>query len=81
MNIQERNEKLNRIIDLEKEIAAIKQELEGRPIHVKVPLRVFFFENPKFRNLEDFSDDKLKELVEWLENELAAKITISVPWW
>lgn len=76
MNIQERSEKLNRITELEKEIAAIKQELEGRPTHVKVPLKAFYLD--RYPNLENVDDQTMQRLVLWLEAEIVDNLFISV---
>ncbi len=78
MNIQERNEKLNQIAKLEKEVAALKQELEGRPTHVKIPLSSFRLD--RYQNLESADDLTIQRIVSWLELDVVDNLVISVQW-
>lgn len=79
MIIQERTEIQNRIEVMEKEVAALKLQLEGRPTHVKIPLSVFRFDDPRFIDLDKLEDVKIIEIVAYLENEIADKLIIYVP--
>lgn len=76
MTIQERTEIQNRIVAMEKEMAALKLQLEERPTHVKVPLNAFHLDG--YPDLQSTDDLTLKRLVSWLETEVAENLFISV---
>lgn len=76
MTIQERTEIQNRIEEMEKEMAALKLQLDGRPTHVKVPLNAFHLD--RYPDLQSTDDLTLKRLVSWLETEVAENLFISV---
>jgi len=81
MTVQERINAQSRIEVLEKEMAALKLQLEGRPTHVRVPLKVFNFENPKLRDLDKLDDAAMHEMVAQLENHIEETMIITISWY
>jgi len=76
MNVQERAKTQERIVELEKEMAALKLQLEGRPTHVRVPLKVFHLD--RFPDLNELDDLTIQRAVNWLEAEVADNLFIAV---
>jgi hypothetical protein len=69
-----------RVEQLEKEMAAIRQSPDERPKCVKIPLSVFKFENPAIDS-NNLSDAQIHYLSEFLNREIDEhRFIINVPW-
>jgi hypothetical protein len=76
MTTEERNTIQNQIAETEKNLAVLRQKLEGRPTHVQVPLSVFHLD--RYPDLENADDLTVQKTVRWLETEVVSNLLISV---
>lgn len=69
-----------RVEQLEKEMAAIRQNPDERPTCIKIPLSAFKFENPAIDS-NNLSDAQIQQLSEFLNQEIEEhRFIINVPW-
>lgn len=67
----------DRVQALEKEIADLKLQLEGRRTYIKIPLSVIEF-NDKLYTIDNIDEGQMKDLLDQIESDLQNQLRISI---